>query len=79
MRGHRSSSTISGNHVLRVSPDGSGPGQRVSRAGLATMRDLAVYFFNPEVQFNTTVIGEVLAAASSLTVLSRNRPSAATS
>ena len=37
------------------------------------------YFFNPAVQFSTTVIGDVLAAASCMTVLSRNRPSGATS
>jgi len=41
--------------------------------------DLTGYFFNPEVQFSTMVMGDVLAAASSLTVLSKNRPSAATS
>jgi hypothetical protein len=37
------------------------------------------YFFNPAVQFNTTVMGEVLAAASSITVLIKNLPSGATS
>jgi hypothetical protein len=37
------------------------------------------HFFNPAVQFNTTVMGEVLAAAFSMTVLIRNRPSGATS